>query len=150
MRIIHSSWHRSNLLGGAPFDPFTLLLTGPRESVAAVTPGDVAGEPIRVVVKFIEVVGRNVLPLPVLLAALASLAATLIHAGLVQRGAIVSALADLLLGFCAVGIASIGNFFYQQPSLSFFWGDRLKPKRRNRLAWRRCCWKTTQSVCNSS
>ena len=46
MRIIHSSWHRRNLLGGAPFDPFTIVLAEPRESVTAVTPGDVAGEPI--------------------------------------------------------------------------------------------------------
>ncbi len=54
MRIIHSFWHRSNLLGRAPFDPITLVLTEPRKSVTAVTLGDVTGEPIGVVITLKE------------------------------------------------------------------------------------------------
>ena len=63
---------------------------------------------------FIEVNGLSSLPLllaPVLLTALAALVAMLIHAGLVRRGALVLASAILLLGFCAVGIFTIGMFF---------------------------------------
>ena len=33
MRIIHSSWHRRTLLGRAPLDPFTTVLTEPHKSV---------------------------------------------------------------------------------------------------------------------
>ena len=97
------------------------LVVGPAyrgESVTAVTPGDLAGEPIRVTATFtatfIEANGLSVLPLllaPVLLTALAVLVAMLIRAGLVRRGALVLASAILLLGFCAVGSYSIGMFF---------------------------------------
>lgn len=93
------------------------LMLGPAyqgESVAAVTSGGVAGEPIRVTATFIEVNGLSWLPLllaPVLLTALASLVTTVIHAGLIRRGSLVLASAVLLLGFCAVGIFSIGMFY---------------------------------------
>ena len=84
------------------------------ESVAAVAPGGVAAEPVRTTATLIEVNGPRVLLLilaPVLLTALAALAATVIRANLVWRGSIVLALAVLLLGFCMVGIFSIGLFF---------------------------------------
>ena len=84
------------------------------ESVAAVASGGVAGEPVRTTATLIEVNGPRVLPLilaPVLLTALAALAATVIRADLVWRGPLVLALAVLLLGFCTVGIFSIGLFF---------------------------------------
>ena len=93
------------------------LVVGPAyqgKSVTAVTPGGVASEPIPFTATFIEVNGLSVLPLllaPVLLTALAALVTTVIHADLVRRGALVVASAVLLLGFCAVGIASIGLFF---------------------------------------
>ena len=83
-------------------------------SVAAVTSGGAASEPIRVTATLIEVNGLSVLPLllmPVLLTAMAVLFAMLIHAGLTRRGVPLLASAVLLLGFCAVGIASIGLFF---------------------------------------
>ena len=93
------------------------LAVGPAyqgELVAAVALGGVASEPIPFTATFIEVNGLSVLPLllaPVLLTALAALVTTVIHADLVRRGALVVASAVLLLGFCAVGIASIGLFF---------------------------------------
>ena len=74
----------------------------------------VAGESIRVTATLIDVNGLYVLPLllaPVLLTALAALVAIVIHAGLVRRGALILASAVLLLGFCAVGIFTIGMFF---------------------------------------
>ena len=83
-------------------------------SVAPVTSGAAAGEPIRVTATFFEVNGLSVLPLllaPLLLTALAALAAMLIRADLVRRGVLVLALAVLLLGFSAIGIASIGLLF---------------------------------------
>ena len=83
-------------------------------SVAAVAPGGVAAEPVRTTSTLIEVNGLRVLPLilaPVLLTALAALAATVIRADLFWRGPLILALAVVLLGFCMVGIFSIGLLF---------------------------------------
>ncbi len=93
------------------------LAVGPAyqgESVAAVTLGGTAIEPIRTTATLIEVNGLSVLPLliaPVLLTALALLAALVMRAESVGRGVLVLVLAVLLLGFSAVGIASIGLLF---------------------------------------
>ena len=84
------------------------------ESVAAVASGGVAGEPARTTATLIEVDGTRVLYRflgLVLLTALAALAATVIRADSARRGSIVLALGVVLLGFCMVGIFSIGLFF---------------------------------------
>lgn len=84
------------------------------ESVAAVSPGGVPSEPVRFTATFIEVNGVSALLLilaPVLLTALAALAAMLMPVERRWRGALVMTSAVLLLGFCAAGIASVGMFF---------------------------------------
>ena len=83
-------------------------------AITAVTPGGVAGESTRTTATLIEVNGLSVLPLllaPVVLTALALLAVLLTHAGQPRRKVLLWGSAVLLLGLCAVGIASIGLFY---------------------------------------
>ena len=83
-------------------------------SVTAVTPGDVATEPTRFTQTLIGVNGLRVLPFlltPVALTGLALLTALLTHGGQARRKVLLWVPTVLLLGFCAVGIASIGLFY---------------------------------------
>ena len=83
-------------------------------SVTAVTPGDVAGQPVRFTATLIEANGLTVLPVllaPVALTALALLAILLTDAGQARRRVFLWVSAALLLGFCAVGSLSIGLFY---------------------------------------
>lgn len=79
-----------------------------------VTPGSVASEPTRATASLIGVNGMRVLPLllaPVVLTALALLVVLLTDAGQARRKVLLWVSAILLLGFCAVGIFSIGLFY---------------------------------------
>ena len=112
------------------------LAVGPAyqgESVAAVATGGVAGEPVRTTATLIEVNGPRVLFLiftPVILTALAALAATVIRADSVWRGPLVLALAVLLLGLCVVALFSIGLLFLPAAIfLVFAGGIGLRRKR---------------------
>ena len=103
------------------------------ESVAAVATGGVAGEPVRTTATLIEVNGPRVLPLifiPVILTALAALAATILRADSVWRGPLVLALAVLLSGLCVVALFSIGLLFLPAAIfLVFAGGIGLRRKR---------------------
>ena len=84
------------------------------ESVTAVVPGEGGGESTRTTATLIEVNGLRVLPIllaPVALTGLALLAVLLTHAGRARRKVLLWVSAVLLLGLCAVGIASIGLFY---------------------------------------
>lgn len=83
-------------------------------SETAVTPGGVASESTRFAATLIEVNGLSVLPsllAPVVLTALALLAALITGVGLARRRVLLWVTSVLLLGFCAVGIFSIGLFY---------------------------------------
>ena len=83
-------------------------------SVTAVAPGDVTSEPTRFTETLIEANGFRALPLllePVVLTALALLAALLTDAGQARRRVLLWVPAVLLLVFCAVGIFSVGLFY---------------------------------------
>ncbi len=85
-------------------------------SVAAVAPGGTASEPARFTATLIEVNGLRMLPLllaPVALTALALIAVLMTAGiGLAKRRVLLWVAAGLLLLFCAVGIASIGLFYF--------------------------------------
>lgn len=84
-------------------------------SVTAVTSGGTASEPVRFTATLIEVNGLRMLPLllaPVALTALALIAALMTGIGLARRRVLLWVAAGLLLLFCAVGIASIGLFYF--------------------------------------
>ena len=93
------------------------LLVGPvyqGVSETAVTPGGVASESRRFTATLVEVNGLRVLPLllaPVALTALALLAALITGVGLARRSVFMWVSSVLLLGFCAVGIFTIGLFY---------------------------------------
>ena len=83
-------------------------------SKTAVTPAGVASESSRVTATLIEVNGWSVLPLllvPVVLTALALMAVLTTRVRLAMRRVLSWVSAVLLLGFCAVGIFSIGLFY---------------------------------------
>ena len=83
-------------------------------SVTAVTPGGVASESTRVTATLIEVNGLRVVPLliaPVGLTALSLLTALAPGISRTRRRVFLWASAVLLLGFCVVGIFSIGLFY---------------------------------------
>ena len=83
-------------------------------SVTAVTPGGAVSEPTRFTQTLIGANGLRVLPFllaPVVLTALALLAVLRTDAGQARRKVLLWVSAVLLLGFCAVGIASIGLFY---------------------------------------
>ena len=112
------------------------LAVGPAyhgESVAAVATGGVAAEPVRTTSTLIEVNGPRVILLiltPVILTALAALAATVIRADSVWRGPLVLALAVLLLGLCVLALFSIGLLFLPAAIfLVFAGGIGLRRKR---------------------
>ena len=84
------------------------------ESQTAVTPGGVASESTRVTATLVEVNGLSVLPLvmvPVALTALALLAALMTDVGSAKRRVLLWVSSVLLLGLCAVAIASIGLLY---------------------------------------
>ena len=83
-------------------------------SVTPVAPGGAVSEPARFTQTFIGANGLRVLPFllwPVALTALALLAALRTNAGQARRKVLLWVLAVLLLGFCAVAIASIGLLY---------------------------------------
>ena len=83
-------------------------------SINGVTPGGVASEPTRFTETLIGANGARVLPLllaPMALTALALLTVLLTDAGQARRKVLLWVLAVLLLGFCAVGIWTIGLFY---------------------------------------
>ncbi|MCH8351562.1 MAG: hypothetical protein IIB29_15010 [Chloroflexi bacterium] len=83
-------------------------------SVTAVTPGDVATEPTRFTQTLIGANGLRVLLFlltPVVLTGLALLTALLTHAGQARRKVLLWVPTVLLLGFCALGIWTIGLFY---------------------------------------
>lgn len=83
-------------------------------SKTVVTPSGVANESTKVTATLVEVNGLSVLPLlmvPVTLTALALLAALITGVGLAKRRVLLWVSSVLLLGFCAVGISSIGLFY---------------------------------------
>jgi hypothetical protein len=102
-------------------------------SVTAVAIGGVAGEPVRTTATFVEANGLRVLPLiftPVILTALAALAATVLRADSVWRGPLILALAVVLLGLCVVALFSIGLLFLPAALfLLFAGGFGLRRKR---------------------
>ena len=83
-------------------------------SETAVTPAGVASESSRVTATLIELNGWSVLPLllvPVVLTALALMSVRTTRVRLAMRRVLSWVSAVLLLGFCAVGIFSIGLFY---------------------------------------
>ena len=83
-------------------------------SKTAVAPGGVASESTRFTATLVEVNGLSVLPLlmvPVALTTLALLAALITGVGLAKRRVLLWVSSVLLLGFCAVAIASIGLLY---------------------------------------
>ena len=94
--------------------PALLLVFGPVYQGVATTagnPGGVASESTRFTATLIEVNGLRVLLLlltPLVLTGLALLGVLLTHAGLARRKVLLWVSAVLLLGFCAVGIWTIG------------------------------------------
>ena len=83
-------------------------------SVTTMTSGDIASESTRVTATLIEVNGLRALLLlavPILLTALALSSVLLTDAGQARRKVSLWVPAVMLLGFCAVGIFSIGLFY---------------------------------------
>ena len=83
-------------------------------SVSALTSGDALSEWVYFTGTLIEANGLKVLPIllaPVVLTALTLAATLLLKAGQARRGVILWVLAVLLLGFCAVGIFTVGLFY---------------------------------------
>ena len=97
--------------------PALLLVFGPvyqRVTTTAVTPGGVASESTRFTGTLIAVNGLRVLPIllvPVVLTGLALLAVLLTYDGQTRRKVVLWISAVLLLGFCALGIWTIGLFY---------------------------------------
>ena len=107
------------------------------ESVALVTPNGVESEPTGFTATLIEVNGLRVLPLlmaPVALTGVALLAALVMTAGQVKRKVFLWVSAGLLLGFCAVGIFSIGLFYL--PAALALAAAAIKGSRRRVLGTR--------------
>ena len=101
-------------------------------SVTAVSPSGVASEPVRFTQTLIEANGLRVLPLlaaPVVLTALALLAVLLTQAGQARRKVLLWVSAVLLLGFCAVGIWTIG-LFYLPAALALLFSAALGTRSR--------------------
>ena len=83
-------------------------------SVAPVAPGGAVSEPTRFTQTLIGANGPRVLPFllaPVVLTALALFVALRTNAGQARRKVFLWVSAVLLMGFCAVGIASIGMVY---------------------------------------
>ena len=92
-----------------------LLVVVPGYQGVSLTPGGIASDSTRFTATLIEVNGLGVvLPLlltPVVLTGLSLLAALLRNVGLARRKVLLSVLAALLLGFCAVSVFSVGLFY---------------------------------------